>query len=269
MVLRLAISAFLFVQASPGQLEGARAGGVDVLKQLDAARTRAFSLPPELGADYLYETGTRLPLTGEQRIELVRQILEMARQAEHPVSLDFAGGINADSVAARTVEASTQGLDHASLVGRALVLLGPASAEITREALDELLRLRLPETGCETCFSADPRVIYTTFAREIVHAYSPEERKEEQHLDPIRRAVLSMHSPAQIYGVATLLAALDLSPRNVVRSSDSSAARFRRSPVTTGPMPGPCPAARSSIPYSRSPTWPRPTTPSPTSGGTT
>lgn len=204
MLLRLAISAFLFVQASLGQ-------PVDVLKQLDAARTRAFSLPPELGADYLHETGSRLPLTPEQRIELVRQILEMARQAEHPVSLDFAGGINADSVAARTVEASTQGLDHASLVGRALVLLGPASAEITREALDELLRLRLPETGCEACFSADPCVIYTTFAREIVHAYSPEERAEERHLDLIRRAVLSMHSPAQIHGVATLLAALDLS----------------------------------------------------------
>lgn len=211
MRLPLPICALVFVQAALGQPERtAREGGAGVQRQLDAARTRAFSLPAELGADYLYETGSRFPLTRDQRIELVRQILEMARQAEHPVPLDFVGGINADSVAARTVAASGQGLDHASLTGRALILLGPASADITREALDELLRLRLPDTGCEACFSPDPRVIYTTFAKEIVHAYSPEERREERHLDLIRRAVLSMHSPAQIHGIATLLTALDL-----------------------------------------------------------
>ena len=175
------------------------------------ALSRALSPPPEAGADYLLHIGTRLSMAPEQRIELTHQILELARRSDYAVPLDFTGGISADSLASRTVEAAGQGLDRATLSGRALILLGAASPQLTRDTLDDLLRIRMPDTDCGTCYSPDPRVIYTTIARELPHAYSKTERDAERHLELLQRAVLSVHSPSQIHGVAALLTTVALS----------------------------------------------------------
>ena len=183
--------------------------------EVQAVLDRAPAAPPELAADVLLKLVDQdLIPSREQRLELIEQAFQLAGQARFAWAQSPAVGVttNTDSSPGIRYSALTEGLSGLSLRCRAVRAALALDKAKARELFRQITPGPFPALTCDDSLTPSVAVYYETLAEVARTAYTPEERKEERHLEFIGAAVHGMTYPKQLEPVAQVLRSFPLPP---------------------------------------------------------
>lgn len=201
-------------------------------KETQETLALASSVPPEMQAAvlvHLIESG-RVPSIDDQRF-LLTQAFESAERSQEPVPLDIAPGVGPDTHAVFRSRASALKLDALSLEARILNALLTIDRPLARQLF---ARVMLPARNAPVCsdpYLPDPSAYFATAAQVAQLTYSPQEKKDNLHLQFLTSLVNRANSTSELAAFAESLTAIALEPWQTELIAGSLGTRMEAAPV--------------------------------------
>jgi hypothetical protein len=172
----------------------------------------AQTAPAEFSADVLIriaESG-RVKVRAQQR-RLLEDAFRRASEAQHPVRRRYAGR-EVDTRPGYLAYAFDLGLDTLSLQCRVVKAMLAVDAPRARELFSEIPKLKLQPLGCDDALVYDAGLFYETLTEVAAKTFTPEERRQAEHVRFVSQYVEGMSSPAEVGPAAKAAVAINPMP---------------------------------------------------------